>query len=176
MKRSTYLLAAVLLTAPALTMAASPSVEVGFSPEGTARSLVLKTINSAQHRIRMISYSFTAPDIMQALASAKKRGVDVKIVVDERGNRNKSSLAAMNFIVNQGIPLRTDKHYPIQHDKTIIVDDQTVETGSFNYTASAERRNSENVLVIHNSPELARVYTSHWQDRWDKGQDYHSQY
>ncbi len=176
MKRTAYLLTAVLLAAPSLAMAGSPSIEVGFSPEGSARSLVLKTINQAHSRIRMISYSFTAPDIMQALANAKKRGVDVRIVVDERGNRNKSSLAAMNFIVNQGIPLRTDRHYPIQHDKTIIVDDQTVETGSFNFTASAERRNSENVLVVHNVPDLARSYTEHWQDRWEKGEDYHSQY
>ena len=156
--------------------AAGPSVDVGFSPEGSARTLVLETIASAHSSIRMLSYSFTAPDIIRALADARKRGVDVKIVVDERGNRSKSSIAAMNFIVNNGIPLRTDHHYPIQHDKVIIVDGKTVETGSFNYTASAERRNSENVVVIHDLPPLARTYLLHWQERWDYGQDYQSAY
>lgn len=66
----------------------SPSVQVGFSPEGSAQTLVIGAIDSAQSSIRMMAYSFTAMDIMQALVKAKNRGVDVKIVIDERGNRN----------------------------------------------------------------------------------------
>lgn len=53
-----------------------------------------------------MAYSFTAPDIMKALVAAKKRGVDVKIVIDERGNTGRASIAAMNYIANSGIPLR----------------------------------------------------------------------
>lgn len=167
---------AIVLCSPLLANAATPQIESGFSPEGSARTLVLKAINNAHHSIRMLSYSFTAPDIMKALADAHDRGVDVRIVVDERGNRNKSSLAAMNYIVNHGIPLRTDHHYPIQHDKVMIIDGDTVETGSFNYTASAERRNSENVVVIHNVPALADDYLQHWQTRWEYGEEYRSAY
>lgn len=177
MRKTILCIAGILCSSVMFSAAAAePSVDVGFSPEGSARTLVLETIASARSSIRMLSYSFTAPDIMRALADARRRGVDVKIVVDERGNRSKSSIAAMNFIVNSGIPLRTDHHYPIQHDKVIIVDGQTVETGSFNYTASAERRNSENVVVIRNLPSLARTYLLHWQERWDNGQDYQSVY
>ncbi|WP_029685138.1 phospholipase D family protein [Tatumella saanichensis] len=167
---------AIALSSPLLAHATLPQIESGFSPEGSARTLVLKTINNAHHSIRMLSYSFTAPDIMKALVDAHRRGVDVRIVVDERGNRNKSSLAAMNYIVNNGIALRTDHHYPIQHDKSMIIDGETVETGSFNYTASAERRNSENVVVIHNAPALAADYLGHWQTRWEYGEDYCSAY
>ncbi|MBM5781590.1 phospholipase D family protein [Klebsiella pneumoniae] len=102
-------------------------------PEGSARVLVLSAIDSAKTSIRMMAYSFTAPDIMKALVAAKKRGVDVKIVIDERGNTGRASIAAMNYIANSGIPLRTDSDFPIQHDKVIIVDNVTVETGSFNW-------------------------------------------
>lgn len=59
----------------------SPSVQVGFSPEGSAQTLVIGAIDSAQSSIRMMAYSFTAMDIMQALVKAKNRGVDVKIVI-----------------------------------------------------------------------------------------------
>jgi phosphatidylserine/phosphatidylglycerophosphate/cardiolipin synthase-like enzyme len=69
-----------------------------------------------------------------ALVRAKQRGVDVKIVLDEKGNRSKASQAAMNVVVNAGIPLRTNGHYAM-HDKVIIVDNHTVESGSFNMTA-----------------------------------------
>ena len=152
------------------------SIETGYSPEGTALQLVLKTINSAQQEIRLMGYSFTSPEVVSALVRAKHRGVDVKIVLDEKGNRSKASQAAMNVVVNAGIPLRTNGHYAIMHDKVIIVDNHTVESGSFNMTRSASSRNSENVLVINDVPEVAQTYLQHWQSRWDGGTDWHSSY
>ncbi|PZT59203.1 phospholipase D family protein, partial [Escherichia coli] len=122
----------------------SPSVQVGFSPEGSAQTLVIGAIDSAQSSIRMMAYSFTAMDIMQALVKAKNRGVDVKIVIDERGNRNDVSHRAMKYIVKNEIPLRVDSDFPIQHDKVMIIDERSVQTGSFNYTKAAESKNSEN--------------------------------
>ena len=62
------------------------------------------------------------------------------------------------------------------HDKVIIVDNHTVEAGSFNYTRSAASRNSENVLVINEVPEVAQTYLQHWQSRWDGGTEWHSSY
>lgn len=156
--------------------AAAPSVQVGFSPEGSALQLVLKTIESAQQEIRLMGYSFTSPEVVSALVRAKRRGVDVRIVLDEKGNRSKASQAAMNVVVNAGIPLRTNGCYAIMHDKVIIVDNHTVEAGSFNYTRSAASRNSENVLVINEVPEVAQTYLQHWQSRWDEGTEWHSSY
>lgn len=156
--------------------AAASSVQVGFSPEGSALQLVLETIESAQQEIRLMGYSFTSPEVVSALVRAKRRGVDVKIVLDEKGNRSKASQAAMNVVVNAGIPLRTNGRYAIMHDKVIIVDNHTVEAGSFNYTRSAASRNSENVLVINEVPEVAQTYLQHWQSRWDGGTDWHSSY
>ena len=152
------------------------SIETGYSPEGTALQLVLKTINSAQQEILLMGYSFTSPEVVSALVRAKHRGVDVKIVLDEKGNRSKASQAAMNVVVNAGIPLRTNGHYAIMHDKVIIVDNHTVESGSFNMTRSASSRNSENVLVINDVPEVAQTYLQHWQSRWDGGTEWHSSY
>ncbi|MDU8491374.1 phospholipase D-like domain-containing protein [Pseudomonas syringae pv. actinidiae] len=75
-----------------------------------------------------------------------------------------------------GITLRTNDHYKIQHDKVVVIDANTVQTGSFNYTASAERSNSENVVVMWNVPDVAKAYLSHWQSRWDQGKPYASSY
>jgi len=155
---------------------AAPSVEVGFSPEGSARQLVLNTLDSARQSIRLMGYSFTSPEVVKALVAAHQRGVDVKIVLDDRGNRGKASVAAMNIVVNAGIPLRTNGHFSIQHDKILVVDSQTVESGSYNWTQSAARKNSENALVLHEVPELAQTYLAHWQSRWDMGTDWQSTY
>lgn len=58
----------------------------------------------------------------------------------------------------------------------IIVDNVTVETGSFNFTKAAETKNSENAVVIWNMPKLAESFLEHWQDRWNQGRDYRSSY
>lgn len=151
---------------------AEPAVQVGFSPEGSARALVLETIGSATHRIQILAYAFQADDIMQALVQATRRGVTVQVVVDKTRNQNKTSKAAMDFVTRHGVELRTNDHYHLHHDKTIIVDGTTVETGSFNFAASAETRNSENVVVIRDMPDVARQYLAHWQSRWDGGVPY----
>lgn len=170
----------LLALAVSLSVLAGPagaaSLQTGFSPEGSAEALVLKVIGSAKHDLRMMGYSFTSPTISAALANAARSGVDVKLVLDEHGNEGKASKNAMNYVVNAGVKLRTIDRYKIQHDKVIVVDGQTVETGSFNYTASAAKANSENVLVAWEVPDLAADYLRHWQSRWDQGTDYHSSY
>lgn len=170
------LLALVVSVSVLAGPAGAASLQTGFSPEGSAEALVLKVIGSAKHDLRMMGYSFTSPTISAALAKAARSGVDVKLVLDEHGNEGKASKNAMNYVVNAGVQLRTIDKYKIQHDKVIVVDGQTVETGSFNYTASAAKANSENVLVAWEVPDLAADYLRHWQSRWDQGTDYRSSY
>ncbi|HBU3641876.1 TPA: phospholipase D family protein [Klebsiella pneumoniae] len=155
------------------------SIETGYSPEGTALQLVLKTINSAQQEIRLMGYSFTSPEVAGALVRAKQRGLDVKVVLDWKANtgrQNKASLAAMNLLVNAGIPVRTVSQYKIMHDKVIIADGRNIEVGSFNYTRSADRVNSENVLVVWDVPVVAQRYLQHWSTRWSQGTDWKRAY
>ena len=169
------LLAGIVLVLP-LVSVASTDIEIGFSPEGSALTLVIRTIDDAQRSVRLMGYVFTSPDVVKSLIDAKKRGVDVQVIVDEKANRNNTSQAALNLLVNAGIPTRIISAYKITHDKVIVADERTTETGSFNYTRAATRSNSENVIVIRNNPEVAKTYLSHWQSRWEKGQDWTSTY
>lgn len=169
--RSLALALALLLSVPLLSQA-QPSIQVGFSPEGSARKLVLETIGGAKHSIQMLAYAFQSPDIAQALVDAEARGVEVRVVVDRKRNENKPSKKAMDFVTRNGVELRTNDRFHIHHDKTIIVDGHTVETGSFNFAPSAEKVNSENVVVIRDAPEVARQYLGHWQSRWEGGVAY----
>ncbi|MGR9587126.1 phospholipase D family nuclease [Pandoraea sputorum] len=150
----------------------SSSVEVAFSPDGGAEALILRVIRSASSSIRLAGYSFTSPSIVRHLIYAKRRGVDVAIVVDSKGNSSVKSAQALNLLANAGISTRLLDRYAIHHDKYIVVDGQHVETGSYNFTTSAASRNSENVLVVWNNPELASRYLRHWQSRFDQGLDY----
>ena len=71
--------------------------------------------------------------------------------------------------------MRIDYHYAIMHDKFIVVDDDEVETGSFNFTGAAERRNAENALVLHD-PEIAGQYEREWQRLWEESEEMKAQY
>ena len=147
------------------------SVEIAFSPNGGATELVLKTIGSAKKTLRVAAYSFTSRPIAQALIDAKTAGVDVRVVVDHsQVDKTKRSVVAL--LAEADVPMRIDTKHAIQHDKYVVADDKTVETGSFNYTASAEQRNSENVIVLWDSPKIAAVYTANWQDLWDAAEPY----
>ncbi|MBZ5763343.1 phospholipase D family protein [Rhizobium sp. VS19-DR104.2] len=161
-----------LQVVPAPAAAAEAAAQVGFSPEGTGRSLVLDVINTARRELRVMAYSFTAPDIAQALIAAKKRGVDVLVVVDADQSRQKSQVAALNTLAIAGIQVRLNGHYQIMHDKVIVADRKTVQTGSFNYTRSAETANSENVIVLWDVPGYAGEFLQHWQSRWDQAAPY----
>ena len=157
----------------------SRRIEVGFSPEGSAQKLVLRTIDAATSSIRVAAYVFTSPDVTRALVAAKQRGVDVAVIADHRSNleeqRSTAGRHALTLLAKAGIPTRTVKSYPIHHDKFMVVDGMAVETGSFNFTAAA-KSNSENALVVWNDPALAETYLNHWQSRWDQGQAFKVKY
>lgn len=151
-------------------------IDVAFSPEAGGEDLVVKAISSARSNIGVAAYSFTSPVIAKALLNAKRRGVDVRVVVDENGNRSKASLAALNLLANAQIPTRTVSRYAIHHDKYMVIDKVTVQTGSFNYSKAAAKSNSENVMVIWNNPDVALRYLKHWQNRFDQGKPYKPDY
>ncbi|HHR4183617.1 TPA: phospholipase D family protein [Salmonella enterica] len=155
------------------------TIETGFSPEGTALQLVLKTLETAQQEIRLMGYSFTSPEVVSALISAKRRGVDVKMVLDWKNNagrNNNASRAVMNLLVSAGIPIRTVSAYKTLHDKVIVSDGRYTEVGSFNYSRAADRSNSENVLVVWDDPVIAQKYLNHWASRWAQGTDWEQIY
>ncbi|GAB3253541.1 phospholipase D family nuclease [Chitinimonas naiadis] len=158
--------------ANAQTAETSPRIESAFSPDAGGEALVLKVIDSANKKIRLAAYSFTSPVMAQALIKAKQRGVDVRVIADYKRNLGKPSVKALSQLVKAGIPTRTVAIYAMHHDKYIVVDDRTVQNGSYNYTQTAAHLNSENVIVHWQHPDLAQAFLQHWEDRWRKGVDY----
>lgn len=148
-------------------------LEVGFSPDGNAEQIVLAVIGSARHTLRVSAYSFTSMTITKALIEAHKNRVDVQVVADENNNANsRYAAAAFGALTAAGIPVRLNGKYAIHHDKFIVADGVNVETGSFNYSASAAKRNSENALALWNTPALASQYETHWKSRFDEARPF----
>ena len=152
------------------TVKATGTVEVAFSPNGGGAGIIIHAITQAKKSIKVQAYSFTNADIAKALLDASKRGVDVKVVLDKSQETEKYTSAT--FLANSGVPVRIDDDFAIAHNKIMILDEETVITGSFNFTKAAEERNAENVLVIRGNKELAKLYLQNWQWRWDASETY----
>ena len=71
--------------------------------------------------------------------------------------------SSATFLYNQRIPTKIDAQHAIAHNKVMIIDGETVITGSFNFTKAAEERNAENLLIIHDK-KLAERYIKNWQE------------
>ncbi len=138
--------------------------DVGFSPGGTALALVEKAIGTAKSEILVAAYEFTSRDIAEAIEGAAHRGVKVRIVADWKASQDRFSQVPV--LQAAGIPVRLDHLYAIMHNKFLVIDGDTVETGSFNYTTAADRHNAENALVLWNVPQLAGQYAAEWERLW----------
>lgn len=162
------------------SLPATGQLEIAFSPNEGAENLIIKVIDSAKSEVRMLAYSFTSAPVVDALLRAKKRGVNVSLVADRKSNvsenGNSKSRSALSALVNAGCDVRTIGAYSIHHDKVIIADRQTVELGSYNYSAAAASKNSENVLVNWNNPKLAEVYLGHFERNQRQAEAYRTQY
>jgi phosphatidylserine/phosphatidylglycerophosphate/cardiolipin synthase-like enzyme len=69
--------------------------------------------------------------------------------------------SSADFLANQGVPTMIDANHAIAHNKIMIIDGETVLTGSFNFTKAAQDNNAENLLILRN-PTLAAQYTQNW--------------
>jgi phosphatidylserine/phosphatidylglycerophosphate/cardiolipin synthase-like enzyme len=161
-------------------MPATGLVEVAFSPTEGSEALVVKVIDSAKRELRVLSYSFTSARVTAALLRAQKRGVDVRLVADQKNNvsedRSGKARAALSALVDGGVDVRVISVYPIHHDKVIVADRQTVELGSFNYSDAAAHKNSENVLVNWGNPPLAEAYLRHFERNYRQAVPYELRY
>lgn len=145
------------------------AIQVYFSPNGGCTAAVVKALDQAKQSVYVQAYSFTSAPIAKALVDAHKRGVAIQVILDKSQRTEKYSSA--DFVAHAGIPVRIDAAHKIAHNKVMVIDEQTVITGSFNFTKTAETGNAENLLVIP-SKELAGKYLENWRKHWEHSEEY----
>ena len=150
--------------------------QVCFTPGQDCTGLVVAEIEGAKSSIRVQAYSFTSTPILSALKRAHDRGIDVRVIVDKTSagkQQSGSSYTAATYLTNAGVPVWVDTAVAIAHNKVMVIDGSIVITGSFNFTAAAQKRNAENLLVIQDKA-LAQLYGENWGRRQAVSQAYRS--
>jgi phosphatidylserine/phosphatidylglycerophosphate/cardiolipin synthase-like enzyme len=146
-----------------------PPIEVRFSPKGGCTEAIVREIESARSSILIQAFSFTSVPIAKAVVEAYKRGVHVEVILDSSQKTEKYT--EVDYLHNHRVPLLIDSEHKIAHNKVMIIDGQTVITGSFNFTEQAEKRNAENLLVIRDKI-LADQYTVNWKLHAEHSEQY----
>jgi phosphatidylserine/phosphatidylglycerophosphate/cardiolipin synthase-like enzyme len=165
-----FLLFLLPMNSPAAnTLIDNITAQVYFSPMGGCTDAIVQEISQAKQEILVQAYSFTSKDIAKALVAAHKSGVRTVIILD-KSNQSKRYSAA-DFTFNMGIPTYIDAKHATAHNKVMIIDKETVITGSFNFTKAAEERNAENLLILR-SKELAERYIANWEKHKQHSQEY----
>ncbi len=155
---------------PAAQAADQPTIQVWFTdPENTRPGeepveAILRSISSAQDSIDLAIYNLTDPRVAQALLSARKKGVEVRIVM-ESDNLEKD---IPRRLISAGIPVRGDDQSSLMHNKFMIVDETTLLTGSANYTEYG-LGSDNNFLVRVEDPRLAGVYLDEFNSMFEDG-------
>lgn len=131
------------------------SADFYFSPRGGLVEAVVKEIDGAGSRIVVHAHSFPSYEIAKALAEARERGVMVVALLDRSQKREKETTA---FVLEKaGIPIYIDSDHAVANSNAMIIDKDTVLTGSFNFTKEAEEKNAESLMIIR-SPKVAALY------------------
>lgn len=133
-------------------------VENYFSPEDEVTAKLLAVLRGAKKSIHFMVYTYTDEGLAGAMIDQAHAGLDVQGVIESRS----ADQGALPLFVCANLPVRADGNRYNMHHKVIIIDGETVVTGSFNFTRAADTSNDDNVLILH-SPAVAALYEQEFQ-------------
>lgn len=152
-------LACAALICVVLSSVASGATLVCFTPGEDCRERLADLIAQANGEVLVQAYSLTSREVVEALAAAGRRGVAVRVLLDGGKSRQRPEGRAADELLAGGVEVMVDAAHAIAHNK--VVDGRRIVTGSYNFSAAAQERNAENLLVIDDEA-LARRYAENW--------------
>ncbi len=140
-------------------------VQVLFAAEDDVIDKLIPLIEKTQHHIRFMAFSFTHDEMGRAILTRAESGVDVKGIFETRGSE--TAYSEMPTLYCAGVPVRQDGNPGTFHHKVLIIDEQTLVTGSLNFSDNANESNDENVIILH-EPNIAAQYLQEFERRWSE--------
>lgn len=136
-------------------------VESYFSPSDGTNSKILSAINSANRDLHVAMLTFTRDDLANAIVGRKFQGVDNNIILDQVSQTgDEYTYLVTNLGPNKVVRSSLSGQ---MHHKFMVVDnyapesDPIVLTGSHNWSTSAETKNDENTIIVHDA-NIANQY------------------
>ncbi|MCB8985353.1 MAG: hypothetical protein H6659_16095 [Ardenticatenaceae bacterium] len=143
-------------------------IENYFGSEKEIAPIIARAVARAQNEILFLAFSFTEDQIGEAMLGRADAGVPLRGVFETVGAESGFSyFPKMDTAVSPNVQVRLDGNPRVMHHKVIIIDRQTVIFGSFNFSASANDRNDENILIVHD-PTFANYFVEEFETVWQE--------
>lgn len=144
-------------------------ISIIFAPEADEIAALEASIGAARASIHFMSFVFSLDELADAMIE-KMTDPDfiVRGVFEERNST--ASWSQLPGLYCAGAQVRQDGNRYILHHKVIIIDDDTVITGSFNFSNSAAQNNDENIVIIRDQV-IASLYLEEWRRVWNSAQE-----
>ncbi len=144
-------------------------VSIIFAAEADEISALTGEIAQAERSIRFMTFVFSLEELAQAMIrQANNANFKVEGIFEKRNST--ASWSQLPALQCAGAKVRQDGNRYILHHKVIIIDEDTVITGSFNFSSSAAERNDENIVIVRNAA-IAGLYLEEWQRLWDAAEE-----
>ena len=106
--------------------------------------------------------------LIRELIAAKKRGIDVKVILEQRKGTERATLRNKEtgaLLAESGVEVVYDPLDITTHTKLLIIDGEISVVGSTNWTYNALDKNHE-VAVLIRSPKVANDLQNYFQSIW----------
>lgn len=136
---------------------------------------LIQRLNESKSNILVSMYIFkttgsrsnAANKVRDALTTAAKRGINVKVLLESEDERssslNEENRSTADSLVQGGVNVYFDSPHRRTHVKAVVIDDRYTFIGSHNLTASALQYNKELSLMI-DSAEVAKKTAKYIED------------
>ena len=139
------------------------NAEIITSPNAEPEFISL--INGARESILIENYIITSDEVIDALANASARGVDVRIILEKRVSGG-TNMEAHDALSAAGIQVQwAPFSFKLVHSKLLIIDGQIAVVGSHNLSNSALTGNREISVLLQGSivSELVKLFERDWE-------------
>ncbi|MBS1638290.1 MAG: T9SS type A sorting domain-containing protein [Bacteroidetes bacterium] len=149
------------------------TIESYFSPSDGTNSHIQSSIRTANYDLYFGVYTFTDSNDADSIKAKKVAGVYTAGIMDQY-SQTFTPYTTLSAALGTKLKVYTQST-SIFHDKLLIVDpchpssDPLVLTGSHNWTASADTKNDENTLIVHDDTVANLYYQSFYQNFADLG-------
>lgn len=116
-----------------------------FSPRGGSKQAIIDELKKAKKSIKFMAFSYTDKDMANVMIEKKKSGVAVEGLFDACLLAQSSTYSMLK---DNKIFVLKDGNQALLHHKTMIIDNEIVINGSFNFSKSAEEKNNEDFVII----------------------------
>jgi cardiolipin synthase A/B len=129
-----------------------------IEPDDTSAPL-LAAIDGAKRTVRVKMFIYTDPGLIQAAIAAKKRGVDVRVMLNaaRRSGETENDQSRKELAEGGVTVLDSNPDFALTHEKSMVVDDETAFIMSLNWETRNVTETRDYAIVTTHKHEVEEV-------------------